>query len=579
MAVLAFGASVHAQDLPGSNVVHESPDDALPKQEFADEYDPTVPAGAVRSYIDACRAEDFGTAAAFLVLDAVPAGQRGPTGKRLAAQLKIVLDRKLWVQYELLSDQPEGDLEDGLPPDLERLGAIGDVEVLLERTVSKKGPRIWKFSSGTVRSIPMLYSQYGFGRLGEILPRPLLKIDFLELMLWQWIGLGLLLGVAWIVSWALALVLRGTARAVVRRTETVIDDHQVDRLYGPFRLLLWVVLFAIGAVFLALSVPAYRFLSKLELALAVVAITWGLLRCVDVAAAFYIERLKVDERKALVSIVPLASRVVQFVILTVALIALLQNIGFNVTGLIAGFGVGGLAVALAAQKTIANLFGGVTLVADRPINVGDFCKYGDGKIGTVEKIGIRSTRIRTLDRTLVTIPNSEFSEIQLENYSVRDRIRLFAMIGLRYETTPDQLRHVLAELRKLLAAHPMVSDDPARVRFVGFGASSLDLEVFAYVLVDDWNKFLKIREDILLRMMDIIQASGTGIAFPSRTLYVGRDVGLNDERKRSAESQVRAWREAGELPFPDFDEEAVAKLDGTLDYPPHGSAVEGSRIR
>jgi MscS family membrane protein len=156
-------------------------------------------------------------------------------------------------------------------------------------------------------------------------------------------------------------------------------------------------------------------------------------------------------------------------------------------------------------------------------------------------------------------------------------MRLYTMMGLRYETTPDQLRHVLAELRKLLAAHPKVSEDPARVRFVGFGPHSLDLEVFAYILVDDWNDFLKVREDIYLRMMDIVRDSGTGFAFPSQTLYLGRDGGLDPQRSREAEATVQQWREAGELPFPDFKEETVAEMDGTLDYPPRGSAVGPER--
>jgi MscS family membrane protein len=144
---------------------------------------------------------------------------------------------------------------------------------------------------------------------------------------------------------------------------------------------------------------------------------------------------------------------------------------------------------------------------------------------------------------------------------------------LRYETTPDQLRHVLAELRRLLVAHPLVTETPRRVRLVGFGAHSLDLEVFAYVAVNDWNEFLKIREDIYLRMMDVIRESGTGFAFPSQTLYLGRDRGLNDERRQSAESQVQGWREVGELPFPDFSEQTIAETHGTLDYPPRGSSA------
>jgi MscS family membrane protein len=573
LPALALAITVHAAEPSTRSAGAQSSEAARAVPAGDDLYDPRLPVGAVRSYIDACRNEDYAAAAEFLVLDSLPEGERSATGKRYARQLKIVLDRKLWIQYELLSAGPEGDLDDGLPPQLDRLGSVGDVELLLERTVNEQGDQVWKLSSGTVRSIPDLYSEHGFGLLGEVIPRPLMKIGFLELMLWQWIALVVLAVGAYALAWLLALVVRRVARAGVARTRSRIDDRLLERLFGPFRFLLLIAIFAAGTGFLALAVPADDFLRKLEIALVITGVTWALLRGVDVVAESYVTRLEQDEDRTLVSIIPLTSRVLQGFILAIGLIVLMQNVGLNVTGLVAGLGVGGLAVALAAQKTIANLFGGISLVADRPISVGEFCRFGDGKLGTVEKIGVRSTRVRTLDRTLVTIPNSEFSEIQLENFAARDQMRLHAILGLRYETSPDQLRHVLAELRRMLAAHPMVSETPARVRFVGFGSHALELELFAYVTVTDWNEFLKVREDILLRMMDIIRESGTGFAFPSQTLYLGRDAELDLDRKRDAESEVRAWREAGELPFPDFDDETVARIDGSLDYPPRGSAV------
>jgi MscS family membrane protein len=202
--------------------------------------------------------------------------------------------------------------------------------------------------------------------------------------------------------------------------------------------------------------------------------------------------------------------------------------------------------------------------------VGDFCRFGD-RVGTVEAIGLRSTRIRTLDRTLVSIPNAEFSQIHLENFAMRDQIRLFTMIGLRYETTPEQLRYCLARLREMLLAHPMITPDPARVRFVGFGAYSLDLELFAYARTADWNEFLEVREDVYLRIMDIVREAGTGFAFPSQTMYVGRDEGLDESRTRLAQERVEQWREKGELPFPQFPDEFRRRVADSLDWPPEGS--------
>jgi len=199
-----------------------------------------------------------------------------------------------------------------------------------------------------------------------------------------------------------------------------------------------------------------------------------------------------------------------------------DRVGMPVYGIVAGLGVGGLAVALAAQPTIENLIGGLSLFADKPVRVGDFCQYGD-QSGTVEAIGIRSARIRGMDRTLTTIPNAALAKMPIVNVSQRDRMLIQTVIGLRYETNEQQLRNILGSLRDLLLTHPRILSDTARARFIGLGASSLDIEVFAYVMTPDWPEFLGIREEILLRVMQIVEAAGTSFAFPSQTLYLGRD--------------------------------------------------------
>jgi MscS family membrane protein len=235
-------------------------------------------------------------------------------------------------------------------------------------------------------------------------------------------------------------------------------------------------------------------------------------------------------------------------------------------------GVGGLAIALAAQPTIENLIGGMNLFADRPIRVGDFLKYGDD-IGTVEAIGIRSTRIRGNDRTVTTIPNAVLAKMPIVNFTRRDRMLIHSTVGLRYETTPEQLRHVLAKLREMLLGHPRIYPEPARARLIGFGGSSLDVEIFAYAATNDWNEFLGIREDVLMRVMDIVAQSGTTIAFPSRTLYIGRDHGVDEGKAQAAEAEVRAWRDAGALPFPNFSPQQTKQIRGSIVYPPVGSAA------
>src|SRR5439155_709353 len=190
---------------------------------------------------------------------------------------------------------------------------------------------------------------------------------------------------------------------------------------GPLGFAIGLAVFAAGLRFLALAVPVQRFLVAGEKALAIVAATWLVLRGLDVLVARFERRLDESRHVRAVATVPLGRRTLKVFVAVVAFIAALQNFGFNVTGLIAGLGVGGLAVALAAQKTVENLFGSVSLVADQPVRVGDVCRFGD-TVGTVEDIGLRSTRVRTVDRTLVTIPNAQFSTLALDNLSQRDRI-------------------------------------------------------------------------------------------------------------------------------------------------------------
>ena len=249
-----------------------------------------------------------------------------------------------------------------------------------------------------------------------------------------------------------------------------------------------------------------------------------------------------------------------------------DRLGIPVYGIVAGLGVGGLAIALAAQPTVENLIGGLSLFADKSIRVGDFCRCGTDE-GTVETIGIRSTWIRGTDRTLTTIPNAALSKMSVVNFGRRDQTMMKSVLGVRYETTPEQLRYLLVKLRELLLSHPCINPDTARARFIGFGASSLDIEVFAYVKTTIRAEFLGVQEDVWLRVMDLVEQSGTGFAFPSQTLYFGRDNGLDPKRTEAAEAHVRQWRDEGHLPFPNFSAEQAERIRGSLVYPAPGSTA------
>jgi len=534
-----------------------------------------TPRDAMAGFLDATKHRDYARAAEFLDLRRVPVADRSSEGPALARQLRVVLDQALAPDPETLSDEEDGSRRGGLPPDRELVGTIKEAtdstSIVLQRVPGEGDTRLWKISAATVAQIPRLYREFGYGPLGEYLPPMFFEIRFLGLALWQWIGFALLVpasvGLAWVGALA---VLRGT-RPLTRRAAPVLGDQFLAAIAGPLRLTLGVVAVSVGSGLLGLSIPARALVTELQKVAAVVIVAWLVCRAIDVVGGLLADRFAWWARPAASAVMPLGGKAAKILVVIFAVLAGLQNVGLNVTGVLAGLGIGGLAVALAAQKTIENLFGGMTLILDQPVRVGDFCRFGS-KLGTVEEIGLRSTRIRTLERTLVSVPNGQFASFELENFTARDRVWLNTTLGLRPETTPDQLRYVLVELRSMLYAHPMVAANP-RIRFIKLGESSLDIEISAYVPTANYDEFLAVREDIYLRIMDIVAASGTRLALPSQTTYTAADAGPDEAKRADAEARVREWREAGRLYMPDFPAETVSALESTLAYPPPGSAT------
>jgi MscS family membrane protein len=348
----------------------------------------------------------------------------------------------------------------------------------------------------------------------------------------------------------------------------------VARLTGPIRILI----FALASWFISLlsrSVLVSAFWAYVASTLTVFGATWLCARFIDIVFELKQNQLVVTSSDK-ISMVELGRKLSKIMAVIVGALVIFYIAGINIAAVLTGLGIGGIAIAFAAQKTLENLFGGIMIISDQPIRVGDFCQAGE-HIGTVENIGLRSTRIRTLKRTVVSVPNGQLAVMSLENFTMRDKIWFHHTLQLRYETTADQLRYVLAEIRKMLYEHSKVESDSARVRFIGFGNSSLNLEVFAYVLETAYESFLHIQEDLLLRIMDIVEASGSGFAFPSQTTYVAGDAGLDAAKRDNAIATVRQLREQGKLPFPDFSPETISEIDGRIEYPPPGSALRDKR--
>jgi MscS family membrane protein len=348
-------------------------------------------------------------------------------------------------------------------------------------------------------------------------PAPLLRVGPYQLALWQWLGLPLAAVVAWIASRLLGGATHSIFRRLARRTSTPFDDEIVDGLAGPIALAWFFAILHALVVLLELPARSELFATRVVNGGLFIAFFWALFRFVDVGKEAVHRSKWSTENPASRSLLALGSRVAKAIVGAMTIIAVVSALGYPVASLIAGLGIGGLALALAAQKTVENLFGAFAIGFDQPIREGDFVLI-DGIKGTVESIGLRSTRVRTPDRTIVCFPNGRLADMRTENYAARDRLRLLAVLGLTYDTTAEQMRRILAEIEAGLRAHPKFHREGSRVRFKALSESSLDVEVDACFDTTDWEEFTLLRQDMLLSILDIIERAGAELAFPTQTV-------------------------------------------------------------
>jgi MscS family membrane protein len=288
------------------------------------------------------------------------------------------------------------------------------------------------------------------------------------------------------------------------------DEGPVERVKNPFNLFVLALSFYVYAPLFP-SALGRLFWNQMAITLTVIGVGWLSVRLIDVFVERTVRGYHTTEASGRIAIARLGGQFSKGLIVVVGAAVILYNAGINLTAVLTGLGVGGIAIAFAAQKTLENLFGGVMIASDQPVRVGDFCRAGEYS-GTVENIGLRSTRIRTVDRTVVSVPNGQFSVMSLENFAMRDKIRFSHTIGLRCDTSADQLRYALGEILKMLHEHPKVEGSSARVRLVALKSSALELELFAYVMATSWETFLEVQEEMLLRIIEIVEASGTAFA-------------------------------------------------------------------
>jgi MscS family membrane protein len=477
-----------------------------PIAETPDPLGRNTPRESVFQFLEACHARDYSKALRYLDLRRMPQPERAQNGPELARELEDLLDDTSF-DITALSGDPEGDQSDDLSDTVDRLATFEvdnqTVELRLERVELKPGYHVWLVSADSIGLIPKAHQLVAETPFEKRLPQQLVMFEILDTPVWRWIALVTIAPVLWIIAGFLARALTAVMRPVVN----------APAFRGPLRILLAAAGFRAALLMARPSTLPRLFLERaLELPF-VLAAAWAAAVAVDLIAARWHTRLDPREQAVTYSVLPLGRQVLKLSLFLIAILSVLSVWGYNTSTILAGIGVGGLAVALAAQKTIENLFGGLSVIGDRPVLVGDVCRFGD-RTGTVTDIGLRSTRIRTPDRTIISVPNSQFSSMALENISRRDKIWFHPTLNLRRDTTSEQLLRVLSSFREILTVHPKVEAGGIPVRFIGVGPYSLDIEVVAYVTTSDYDEFLALQQELLLKLLQAVEQAGTALAVP-----------------------------------------------------------------
>lgn len=499
-AVLAFSACLYA---------------AAPAKPPGDPFGRDNPRSTVTNFLEACHSNQYGRAAQYLDLGKLPLKVRAEEGPQLAKQLEAILNSDSHFDPLRLSQDPQGNPSDSQNPTVEHVATVvkdgKSFPLDLER-VQQNNLQVWLFSAQTVAEIPGLVPSTAESAIEARLPRVLVEFALVDTPIWKWIALfAAAIIILLIFRLAAHLLTRILLRLERRSTRHPRRWLWTQAILDPAVVFCAVIAFRVVEGLLDPSALARLYIARFLLLVLTASVAWGLVNLVDVFMGRLDRVLNAKQRIVSQSLIYLGRRFFKILIVCFAAVTVLSNWGYDMTTIVAGLGVGGIAVALAAQSTIANVFGGVSVIGDAPVIVGDFGNFG-GVIGNVMDIGMRSTRVRTLNRTVISIPNSSFAGMNLENYSLRDKILFNPTFQIKRTTPKDQIRHVMAGIQDDLAKNKMVEIGPTPVRISALSAASFAMEIFAYVLTSDIDEFYKVEAELFLTIDDVLAANNVELA-------------------------------------------------------------------
>ncbi len=517
---IAFAVLQHGANAAGvtSLTTSASQEPAGPPASAVDPLGRGTPKGMVQGFLKAVEDEDYNRAAEYLDLRSLSSKQKA-SGADFARDLQTLLDQGGWIeQAGKLSDSPEGNTNDGLANAVDVVGNIRSTDLVVElqaqRVEDDKGGLIWKFSGDTVKAIPGLLEKMSTGLIDSTLPAFLIENKLYGVPVGHWLAIFTIAITALLLSWALTYCVNALVRRMWPYMRIGRARQVLDACTWPIRIYIALGIFVGLARASGISIVARQNFTLMAEIAAWLSLWWFLWRIIDIVAENVQNRMDREMRRSALSSVIFFRRSARLILSVIAIALALDRVGINVTGWFAALGIGGLALAFGAQKTIENFVVGLTLIMDQPVRVGDFCRIGTLE-GTVEDIGMRSTRLRTNEQTTVTIPNGMLSTQPIENFALRNRYWFHPKLALCRETSTGQMRQLLERLREYVITHPLVDKDSARVRFTQITNEAYLVEVHGFLAATSQDDFLKSQEEMLLKIIGIVEESGSGFAQPA----------------------------------------------------------------
>jgi MscS family membrane protein len=543
----ATSPGAHAQ-IPGLTPSASSSTAASPPAIPVDPLGRETPRGTLLGFIKAAQDEKYALAAQYF--QPVPARKHvsEEDDEELAEQLLAILNQKFTGPLDFVSREPQGRLDDGLPPDQERisssLGTEDTFPILLVRIEDEDGRKLWYFSRSTLALVPKTYDSLTFPGIEKQLPQYLVEHRFLSMPFWQWLAVLIFIPLAFLVARVITLLLALMLRYWRKARHLPILPAQRLTHIGPFTFMIALLIHYALVAYVGTSLLYRIYYRRMIWIFLAIAFYWLLTQVTRALSSRIGASLSSRGMFAERSIVSLIRRFVEVIIFLVVMLIVLHGLGFNVSAALAGVGIGTLALGLGAQKTFENMFGGVSILFDKVIVIGDTCKVNN-QTGVVEDIGLRSTRLRTAERTLLSIPNGTMATSVIENLRFRDKFLCQQVIRLRYDLSPDHVRFVLAEIRDLLLENLKVEDSTSRVRFIKFSDYALEVEIYCYILESEYGAYVATQEALLLSIMEALEKAGVVVALPTQTTLVTKDSWVDPEKAQTAKAAIEKMRDPG----------------------------------